>query len=189
MDAKPVLIEVARALREQGLEAILIGGAAAALQGAPVTTVDLDFLIRKTPANLHKLERLADALGAVVFRPHYPVSGMYRVIRDEDSLQLRFLTQVRRGASFRDLLGRASKFDVCGESMIVASVADIIADEQAMAESKPSGKKTKREQALEALKLESELALQDQIRRLLAKPPSERTHFLRKRIGIASTAL
>jgi len=50
-------------------------------------------------------------------------------------------------------------------------------------------KKPTRAQALEALKRESELALEDQIRRLLAKPMSERTHFLRKRIGIASTAL
>ena len=50
-------------------------------------------------------------------------------------------------------------------------------------------KKTTRAEALEALKRESELALEDQIRRLLAKPMSERTHFLRKRVGIGSTAL
>jgi hypothetical protein len=50
-------------------------------------------------------------------------------------------------------------------------------------------KKATRFEALEALKRESELALEDQIRRLLAKPMSERTHFLRRRIGIASTSL
>jgi len=49
-----MLIRVARALHETGLEAVMIRNAAAALQGAPVTTVDVDILFRKTPANLRK---------------------------------------------------------------------------------------------------------------------------------------
>jgi hypothetical protein len=59
-----------------------------------------------------------------------------------------------------------------------------------MSSKKPSAKKKPaRAQVLEALRRESELALEDQIRRLLAKPMNERTHFLRKRTGIASSAL
>jgi hypothetical protein len=56
MEAKPILVGVARALREQGLEAVLIGNSAAAVQGAPVTTMDIDFLIRKTPDQHHETE-------------------------------------------------------------------------------------------------------------------------------------
>ena len=41
---------------------LLLVPAAAALQGAPVTTVDLDFLFRKTPRNLAKLKVLAGRL-------------------------------------------------------------------------------------------------------------------------------
>jgi hypothetical protein len=37
--------------------------AAAALQGAPVTTVDFDFFFRKTPANLKKLKRIVGRPG------------------------------------------------------------------------------------------------------------------------------
>lgn len=64
MNAEPVLAAVARALARQRLDVVLIGNAAAALQGAPVTTLDFDFMFRKTPRNLQKLRALADDLGA-----------------------------------------------------------------------------------------------------------------------------
>jgi hypothetical protein len=50
-------------------------------------------------------------------------------------------------------------------------------------------KRITRKDKLEALKRESELALHDQIRRLLRQPPDKRTHFLRKRIGIRGSCL
>jgi hypothetical protein len=46
-----------------------------------------------------------------------------------------------------------------------------------------------RAEVLEALKRESEADLLDQIRRLQAKPMNERTHFLRKRIGLRGSAI
>src|SRR3954447_19267994 len=109
MDAKPILVAVARALREQGLEAILIGNAAAALQGAPVTTVDFDFMVRKAPTTIRKLERIADALDAVLFTPHYPASNLYRLTRDDDQLQLDFMTQIHGVRSFNGLRSRAQQ--------------------------------------------------------------------------------
>jgi predicted nucleotidyltransferase len=131
VDARPVLVAVARILREQGLEAILIGNAAAALHGAPVTTIDLDFLISQTPANLRKLERIADALGAVVFTPHYPVSGLFRLIRDEDALQLDFMTAAHGIRSFNSLRSRSTEVQFEGERMTVAALTDIIASKRA----------------------------------------------------------
>jgi len=50
-------------------------------------------------------------------------------------------------------------------------------------------RKPSRTERLEALKAESELALLDQIRRLRAKPPGERTHFLRKRVAFRASCL
>ena len=79
MDARPILFTLARVLHKHGFEAVLIGNAAAALHGAPVTTVDFDFLFRKTPGNLRKLKAVARSLGAIVFRPYYPGSGLFRL--------------------------------------------------------------------------------------------------------------
>src|SRR5271166_4825386 len=131
MDAKPILVSVARALREQKLEAVLIGNSGAAIQGAPVTTLDIDFLIRKTPANITKLKRLAVSLGAVVFTPFYPVSGFFRLTRDDDALQLDFMTTIHGIRSFNSVRSRAIAIDIEGETLLVAALADIIASKRA----------------------------------------------------------
>src|SRR5439155_25454559 len=94
VDAQPTLVTVGRELQRVKLEAVLIGNAAAALQGAPVTTIDFDFFFRKTPRNLAKLKALARALHAAVLRPYYPASGLFRVARDEDGLQLDFMSRI-----------------------------------------------------------------------------------------------
>jgi hypothetical protein len=46
MNAEPLLAQVAALLHKRRLSAVLIGNAAAALQGSPVTTMDLDFMSR-----------------------------------------------------------------------------------------------------------------------------------------------
>ena len=131
MDAHPILVMVARTLREHGLEAILIGNAAAALQGAPVTTIDLDFLIRKTASNTIKLKAIAKSLEAVIFTPFYPVAGLYRLSRDQDTLQLDFLTAIHGIQTFNGLRKRASAFNLEGERLLVAALADIIRSKRA----------------------------------------------------------
>jgi predicted nucleotidyltransferase len=131
MDAQPLLVAVARALREHKLEAILIGNAAAALQGAPVTTIDLDFLVRRTTANTAKLKRIAAALDAVLFRPEYPVSNLLRLIRDDDNLQVDFMTGIHGVRSFNSLRSRAVEMEIGDVRVLVAALADIIASKRA----------------------------------------------------------
>jgi predicted nucleotidyltransferase len=131
MDAKPILVSVARALREQGLEAVLIGNAAAAVEGVPVTTIDIDFFLRKTPANITRLKGLAQALGAVLFKPFYPVSGLFRLIRDTDALQLDFMTRLDGVESYSSVRSRATAVDLGGEKLWVADLNDIIKSKRA----------------------------------------------------------
>jgi predicted nucleotidyltransferase len=131
MDAAPFLAEIGRQLNQCHLEAVLIGNAAAALQGAPVTTVDFDFLFRKTPRNLQKLKKLAGALHATVLRPYYPVSDLFRVVRDDDGLQLDFMGTIHGLRSFAGVRARANVVDINGVPILVASLADVIKSKRA----------------------------------------------------------
>ncbi len=108
------------------LEAVVIGNAAAALQGSPVTTMDVDFMFRKTPTNLRKLKAVADELDAMVLRPYYPASALYRVVRDEDGLQLDFMAKVDGVRSFEALKARATPVKFGAAVLLVASLRDII---------------------------------------------------------------
>jgi predicted nucleotidyltransferase len=126
-----VLVEIGRLLERVNLEAVLIGNAAAALQGAPVTTLDLDFLFRRTTRNLGKLKMLARELGATVMRPYYPASDMYRVVRDEDGLQLDFMGTIHGVRSFEGLRDRATRVEIDGVAILVASLADVVKSKRA----------------------------------------------------------
>src|SRR5438046_2976785 len=103
MNAEPLLKLVTRLVAKHRLETVLIGNAAAAIQGSPVTTLDLDFMFRKTAANLEKLKRIADDLDAMVLGPFYPASALYRVVRDRDALQFDFMAKVDGIRSFESL--------------------------------------------------------------------------------------
>lgn len=104
MDASPVLQRIALALNECRLEAVLIGNAAAALHGAPVTTLDFDFWFRSSPNNLRKLKQLADRLGATILRPYYPAASL-RV--------------------------RATRLELGGATLLVASLDGVIRSKRA----------------------------------------------------------
>jgi hypothetical protein len=68
MNAEPILANIAKTFQEHRLEVVLVGNAAAALQGAPVTTLDFDFMFRKTPLNIKKLKKIAAALSRTTRR-------------------------------------------------------------------------------------------------------------------------
>lgn len=131
MNAAPLLHSVVAALGEARLEAILIGNAAAAIQGAPVTTLDFDFMFRATPPNLAKLKRFARQLEAMILRPYYPASALYRVVNDQRGLQADFMPAIHGVKSFNSLRSRAAQVDLGGRRLWVADLKDIIASKRA----------------------------------------------------------
>jgi len=131
MNAVPLLSTLLIALRKQRLEAVLIGNAAAALHGAPVTTLDFDFMFRDTAANLGKLKRVAVDLEAIILRPFYPVSKLYRLVDDATGLQADFMPVIHGVRSFEGLRDRSSVHELGGVSLLIASLDDIIASKRA----------------------------------------------------------
>jgi hypothetical protein len=133
VDAASLLALAVRALREQRLEAVLIGNAAAALHGAPVTTLDFDFMFRDTPANLAKLKRVAKALHSVILRPYYPVSRLYRLMDEDRGLPVDFMPVIHGVRTFESWRSRATTMRVGREDPLVASLGDIIKSKRAAA--------------------------------------------------------
>lgn len=58
--------ELLRRLSDAGVEFIVVGGAAAVLHGAPITTEDVDIVHRRTAANVARLKAVLDDLNAHV---------------------------------------------------------------------------------------------------------------------------
>jgi predicted nucleotidyltransferase len=131
VDATEIVARVARAIEAQHLEAVLIGNAAAAMHGAPVTTIDLDFFIRRAPANKKKLAGIAKALGATLYQPFYPASRVIRMMNDDETLQVDFMDEVSGVRSFEGVRRRASAVMVGNTAVRVAALADIIKSKRA----------------------------------------------------------
>src|SRR3989442_4784324 len=74
--SEKTLVALAKALRAAKLDAIVIGNCASMLNGAPVTTQDIDLLIRDTRPNRRKLVPVADEIRRSV---PMPVSGLSKV--------------------------------------------------------------------------------------------------------------
>lgn len=131
MDATPRLVEIADAFADAQLEAILIGSAGAALQGAPVTTIDFDFLYRPSAANEAKLRKVAQTLGGHLSQPFPTVSTLYRILRADNQLQIDLTSQVHGIRSFNRLRSQAARVEINGRTIVVASLADIIKSKRA----------------------------------------------------------
>ena len=118
------VLEVLAALEQTGLEALVVGSVAAVLQGSPVTTQDLDLLVRDTPANRQKIEMLGHCLGA---RPR-EVSSLTNVLRiDAASAPVDLLFDRLPGElSFESLRSRSIAIDLAGRTATVASLEDVI---------------------------------------------------------------
>lgn len=57
--------EILATLKRAEVEFIVVGGAAAVLQGVPITTLDMDIVHRRTERNAARLATALEQLGAV----------------------------------------------------------------------------------------------------------------------------
>ena len=103
----------------------------AALHGAPVTTLDFDFLFRPVPQNVAKMKVLARELGGTIYRAFYPAANIYRLINDERMLQIDFMTRMSAIRSLASLKSRSTAVSFGNYPVYVASLSDIIKSKRA----------------------------------------------------------
>lgn len=131
--AEPILNLLARMFRKWSLEVVLIGNAAAAIQGAPLTTLDFDFMFRDVPQNRAKLKSIAKDLKGTLLKPYYPVSSMFRLVVEDIGLQADFMSTIHGVNSFAGLKKRALTVEIGKQKLLVASLDDIIKSKRAAA--------------------------------------------------------
>jgi predicted nucleotidyltransferase len=128
-----VLLQVMRAVNLVGFEAIVIGNAAAALHGVPITTQDIDLFARDTPRNREKIDQLIKSLGSQVVstRPFEPVSNMIRI--EGLPVDIDILFGLSSHAKFESVRSRSSTIVIEGVPILVSDLQDVIDAKRAAA--------------------------------------------------------
>lgn len=80
---------------------------------------------------MRQLKALAHRLRATILRPYYPVSDLFRLVRDEDGLQVDFMGTIHGLRSFEGVRDRSSTVEIAGARLRVAALADIIKSKRA----------------------------------------------------------
>ncbi len=121
-------------LCEASVEFIIVGGIATVIQGAPITTIDLDIVHRQTVANIRNLLRFLKSVGAHYRRPDDKV-----IEPDEQILSakghsllstcfgpLDVLAVIEDGHSYDELRRDSVEIEFRGYKLQVLSLAKII---------------------------------------------------------------
>lgn len=129
-------------LSRHGVEFVLIGGVAAALNGSPLATVDVDVTPRRTRDNLARLSAALDELGARIRTADAPeglpfahdrtsLAGaeICSLTTSAGDLDVTFVPAGTRG--FSDLMHDAVAIELEGGPVYVASLADIVRSKEA----------------------------------------------------------
>ncbi len=67
----------------------------------------------------------------MILKPYYPVSDLFRVVNDDQGMQLDFMTRLHGVRSFEGLRSRATVVEFGEHQLKIASLADIIKSKRA----------------------------------------------------------
>jgi len=137
MDAKPYLDRIAEQFAAVDLDAVMIGNAAAAINGAPVTTMDVDFMLEQTPENYRKLAALAQRMNCqFVELKLVDDKYMYRLIHRTEPFVVDFLFAPSGLGDFATVSRNGTAVCFGGHELRIASLDDVLASKKAAARPK-----------------------------------------------------
>jgi hypothetical protein len=129
-------------LERHGVEYVVVGGVAAVLQGAPVTTFDIDALIKIDPENIDRLAQVLALLNAR-YREHRDLrptptdlaaGGHFLLMTDSGPFDV--LGYIGSGRRYEDVVGTARRMLIGDTSIKVLSIESLIADKKALGRDK-----------------------------------------------------
>jgi predicted nucleotidyltransferase len=128
------LSEILFGLLEAGVDFILVGGLAAVIQGAPVTTMDVDIVHSQSAENIDRLLTFLKSVEAVYRRlddrqiepKERDLSGKGHVFLVTRVGPLDVLAVIQGGRSYEDLLQHTVDIDFRGHTLRVLSLETLI---------------------------------------------------------------
>jgi len=133
MNAESDLKVLSRLFAEVHLDAIMIGNAAAAINGSPVTTLDIDFIVPQTTQTYRAIVLLAQATQSRLQELKLTDDRyMYQLIpKAPDGIQIDFLYELASKDRYEQIREHAQAVDFGGNVLYIASLEDIIRAKQA----------------------------------------------------------
>lgn len=121
-------------LCEAGIEFIVVGGLAAVIQGAPVTTFDLDIVHRQTETNVQKLLGFLTSIHSYLRRPDDRIiEPMAEDLKTKGHLLLNtrygpldVLGSIEKGQGFEELIAKSTEIDFHGYKVGVLNLETIL---------------------------------------------------------------
>ncbi len=128
------LSDLLEGLSEAGVEFIVVGGLAAVIQGAPLTTTDLDIVHRQTKDNIDKILKFLKKTDAFYRRPddkriepdEYLLSAKGHSLLSTQLGPLDILAFIEKGQGYEDLVSSSVEVVFRGYKVRVLSLKTII---------------------------------------------------------------
>ncbi len=134
---KPIALDLSAILEgllEAGIKFILVGGLAAVVQGAPVTTMDVDIVHNRSSENISKLIAFLKSIDAIYRRPDDEVirpnegdiSGMGHFLFTTRLGPLDVLAFIEQGRAYEDLLEHTVEIEFRGHIIRVLNLKALV---------------------------------------------------------------
>lgn len=133
--------EIIEILIKHNVEFIVVGGVCAVLQGAPVTTFDLDIVHNRSTENIEKLDLALQELEAyyrtrndIRIKPEKKAlmkSGHHLLMTNKGPLDV--LGAIGKSEEYNDLIKNAEETEIMGKKVLLQSLENLIKVKQYLA--------------------------------------------------------
>lgn len=159
----PDLSAIIKGLLESGVEFILVGGLAAVIQGAPVTTMDVDIVHKRSSENISKLFTFLESHEAIYRRldnkhispQKEDFTGMGHTLLSTRLGPLDVLAFVEGGKTYEDLLAHTTGINFRGHLVRVLEIETLIELKKVSRDAEDKQRLSILEETLRQLKKES----------------------------------